>query len=411
MITPVVGEGRVWVISELYFPEDTSTGYFMTGIAEGISLFREVCVLCSQPTYARRGTLAPKEETHNGVMVRRCFGTRFNKDVLPLRLINITTLCWSIFINTLYRVSIRDQVIVVTNPPVLPVLVMIACRLRRVRVYLLIHDVYPDVLVACGLTNRQSIVNQVLGLIADVLYRSAKQIIVLGRDMKLRIDRTRGLSRGKTVIIPNWGDTELIHPASPTAHPLLVSLGLENAFVIQYSGNMGRTHGVEDILEAAVLIRNQDNLHFLFIGWGSKKRWLYNAVSEHRLSTVTILDNQQRTDLGSSLAACHVAVISLVSGMSGVSVPSRLYNILASGRAIIAICDADSEIAQLITEHAIGWVVPPNQAARLAQVFKEAESAREMLAEMGRRARYLVERQYTAQHTLNRYRELLSGPS
>lgn len=403
-----VRDGRVWVISELYYPEETSTGYFMTGIAEGIALSREVRVVCSQPTYASRGTLAPREEQHNGVIVRRCFGTRFSKDVLSLRLVNIITLCWSIFFHILQKVNKRDQVIVVTNPPVLPVLVMIACRIRRARYYLLIHDVYPDVLVACGLISRHSIAKKLIDCISSVVYRSSEQIIVLGRDMKARLNRTPGLSPEKTVIIPNWGDTELIRPANPMANPLLVSLGLESTFVIQYSGNMGRTHGLEDIVEAARLIRNDENIRFLLVGRGAKKRWLQRTVLGHRLSTVTILDNQQRTDLGLLLTACHVAVISLVSGMSGVSVPSRLYNVLASGRPIIAICDADSEVAQLVREHAIGWVVPTGQPVRLARVFKDAEAARPILNEMGKRARQLVEREFTIQHILEKYRELLN---
>src|SRR4051812_5064766 len=90
-------EERLWVVSELYYPEETSTGYYLTRIAEGLADHRDVKVLCGQPTYSARGVVAPKHEVHNGVEIFRASGTTLDKNVIPFRLLNMITLGLSIF--------------------------------------------------------------------------------------------------------------------------------------------------------------------------------------------------------------------------------------------------------------------------------------------------------------------------
>src|SRR5579872_5414474 len=106
---------RVWIISELYYPEDTSTGFIITKIAEGISARYAVSVICSQPTYAKRGTRVAKRESRNHVDIFRCWGTLLNKDILVLRLINLLTITLSMWWALLWRVRANDRVITVTN--------------------------------------------------------------------------------------------------------------------------------------------------------------------------------------------------------------------------------------------------------------------------------------------------------
>jgi len=94
---------QLWVISEIYYPEEISTGYYLTKLAEGLGQNFKVNVLCGYPTYAARGRELPSKEVHNGVSIERCPGTTFNKDILLLRLINLITISISIFLKALLR--------------------------------------------------------------------------------------------------------------------------------------------------------------------------------------------------------------------------------------------------------------------------------------------------------------------
>ena len=139
---------NVLVISELYYTEQTATGYFFTGITEGLAKNGfNVSVLSGQPTYNKRGVKAEKEETRNGVQIKRCLATTFDSKNILGRLANFFTISLSIAIHAIFKVKKADKVLVVTNPPLLPFLVRIICFFKGAKFYLLVHDVYPDVFV------------------------------------------------------------------------------------------------------------------------------------------------------------------------------------------------------------------------------------------------------------------------
>jgi glycosyltransferase involved in cell wall biosynthesis len=400
---------KVWIMSELYYPEDISTGYVMTKIAEGLSAHYAVHALCGQPTYSKRGTRAPRQELHNGVEINRCFGTTFNKDVLPLRAVNLLTISFSIWLAALWHLRRDDRVIVVTNPPSLPFVIFIACWLRRAKCLLLVHDVYPDVLTAAGVAKAKGIVTKCVGLCSRILYRNVSRIIVLGRDMKERILRYIAGSEVPISIIPNWSDLEEVVPLSRDQNQLLAKLQLQEKFVIQYCGNMGRTHGLETLLEAAKQLRHISEIHFLFIGSGAKKAWLEQTVGNEHLGNVTILPRQSRDDLNDALNACDLTVISFVKGMAGISVPSRMYNALSAGTPILAIADDDSELALIVHEEGVGWVVSPDASDQIVETILQARQDTDSLKHMGMRARRCAETKYSFPSIMSAYCELIEG--
>jgi len=174
---------------------------------------------------------------------------------------------------------------------------------------------------------------------------------------------------------------------------------------------MGRTHGLECIVEAACRTADRGDVHFLFIGWGAKRRWLEESIRARGLQNVTVLPYLPREELAISLNACDLAVISFVPGMIGSSVPGRMYNIMAAGKPIVAVAEPESELALVVKEEGIGWVVPPGDSARLVEAILEAKASSSLIAEMGARARALVETKYSVERVLEQYAQLLNAVS
>lgn len=401
----------LWIVSELYYPEETSTGYFLTKIAEGLSPHFPVRVLCTQPTYSARGKRAPSREIHKGVAIRRCRGTTLDKDVFLFRIANLVTISLSIFLHALRCFRKGDIVLVATNPPVLPFLTELACRLRGAKCVLLIQDVYPDTLVAAGLFDRGSFPVQVLERLTRILYRDVNCISVLGRDMEALVrKKMNGSSHGKIVVIRNWADVDQVVPDCRARNGLLEQLGIARKFVLQYAGNMGRVHGIEILFGAAERVSAMDeDIHFLFIGSGAKKEWLEESVRKRDLHNVTVFPNRPRSDQQVFLNACDVAITAFVPGMAGVGVPSRMYNIFAAGKPIIAAVDEESELALVVREEGLGWIVPPGDPERFAEAVMEARSRPDLVADMGKRARAVAESKYPMHVVIDAYRELVGG--
>ena len=401
---------RLWVVSELYYPEQTSTGYFMTELAEGLAASRDVRVICSQPTYSARGTLAPATEVRNGVRIERCAGTRFDKDRLALRIVNLLTISLSIAWTTWKRVRRGDLVLVVTNPPSLPFVVFLAARLRRARSALRIEDVYPNVLVAAGMARPRSLLVRAIERATRALYRQMECVVVLGRDMAALAAEKLGDRAARMIYIPNWGDTESVRPMPRAENALLRELGIEHRFVVQYMGNMGRTHGVDALASAALRLRNRADLHFLFVGWGARKTALEETVRKERLGRVTVLPGCSPADLPSYANACDLSVIAFQPGMAGVSVPSRMYNVMAAGKPILAVADPESELARVVLEQSIGWVVPPDDLdALVAGIERAAATPAPILAAMQQRARQFVVSHHSKARVVEQYVALMGA--
>ena len=310
---------RLWVISEPYYPEETSTGYYLTRIAEGLAGDFDVKVICGQPTYSARGTIAPKHEVHKGVEIFRASGTTLDKNVIPLRLVNMITLGISVLINALRRFRPGDHILVVTTPPSMPFVAAIGALSKGASYTLLIHDNYPEILVATKKSRPGSLVVKSMSFFNRWLYKHASKIIVVGRDMRELLTRkTEGLDI-PIVCIPNWAELESVEPASKDDNLMLGELGLRDKFVFLYAGNMGHPNDLESIVDAAGALRDREDVHFMFLGAGVKLKWLQERVSILGLKNVSILDPRPRTEQNDFLNACDVAIVSLVENMVGVS--------------------------------------------------------------------------------------------
>jgi glycosyltransferase involved in cell wall biosynthesis len=402
---PAIKNPRLWIVTELYYPEETSTGYYLTRIAEGLADDRDVKVLCGQPTYSARGMVAAKHEVHNGVEIFRVSGTTLDKNVIVFRLINMITLGLSVFFRALRNFRRGDRVLVVTTPPSMPFVVAIAALAKGASYVPLIHDNYPEILIAVGKSSQGSLLANSIDFFNRWLYKYAEKIIVVGRDMHdLLTRKTAGLDI-PLVTIPNWAELESVSPSSRSENKLLGELGLRDKFVLLYAGNLGHPNDLESMIECADTLRDNPEIHFVFLGAGVKRKWLESQIENLGLHNVTLLDPRPRAEQRVFLNACDIGVVSLVSKMLGVSMPSRTYNILAAGKPILALTEENSELARVVTEDRVGWIVPPGNAAALTQAILEILDRREELSSMGERARESALAKYSLETAIEKYRK------
>lgn len=394
---------RLWVVTELYYPEMTSTGYYLTCIAEGLASDFDVKVLCGQPNYSARGVSAPAHEIYHKVEIFRCLGTRLDKNVIPFRLINMLTLSASIFLKALLNFKKGDRILVVTTPPSLPFITALAALFRGAAYTLLIHDNYPEILIAAQKSKPGSPAVKTLNFFNRWLYKYARKIIVVGRDMKELVgEKTLGLDV-PIATIPNWAELETVEPFPREENKLLRELNLSDKFVFLYAGNMGYPNDLESIVWCAGQLKEDERFHFVFLGAGVKRKWLEREVVEGNFRNITILEPRPRSEQNVFLNGCDVAVVSLVKKMWGVSMPSRTYNILAVGKPILALTETDSELARVVVEEKVGWSVAPNEPEKLLETIHQIYAERETLAEMGKRARRAAVEKYSLEKAVSSY--------
>jgi putative colanic acid biosynthesis glycosyltransferase WcaI len=173
------------------------------------------------------------------------------------------------------------------------------------------------------------------------------------------------------------------------------------------SGNLGFTHSVNKVFEAARLLKDEQNIHMLFSGWCSGWKQLTELCAANPLDNVTLMDPVPESDLEEFLSAADVWMIPYRRNVAGVSVPSRIYNLLAVGRPIIVAAEAISEAALMLKEEDIGWVVRPEDPLDLADAIRLAASDRDKTSAKGRRAA-LAAKRYTYDRAIASYRQVMS---
>lgn len=261
--------------------------------------------------------------------------------------------------------------------------------------------------MALGVPFFKGPVSRSLLQLRDASLLAADVNVVVGECMAGLL-RKRGIEPEGIRVIPNWCDDEEIQPIAPLDNPLRREWGLENRFVVGYSGNLGRGHEFETVLAAAERLRSDQRFCFLFIGGGNRLAELTHCVRERGLDHLfRFLPYQERRVLKLSLGVPDVHLISLRPELEGLIVPSKLYGIAAAGRPIIAIAASDGEIGRLVRRHDCGVVVEPGEGELLADMLHRLSQNSGRLAEMGRCARAMLELNFTRRHAFERWRSVL----
>ncbi len=397
----------LWVATEIYYPEKTSTGFLLTKLAEGLAATGNVAVLCAQPSYERRGEQAPARDRVHDVDIIRVLHPRFNRASIIGRTLNVAVVTLGLFFRALREFKRGDVALVVTNPPLLPFAILAAAKLRGMRVGLIVHDVYPEAAILAGVLQPNGFLARIWRSANNWMFRQMDRIVVLGRDtMRLFADRMPdGTERLR--LIANWADVDDVRPSDTAENALLKSLGLERRFVLGYAGNMGRVHDIGLLLDAARNLRQEaPDVHLLFVGNGAKDAEV-KAVAADPNANVTLVGPMDRDEQPVFLNACHVAIMALAPGMSGVGVPSRLYNVLAAGRPVVAAVDADSEPSLILSEEEVGIQVTPGDVDGFVRAVVTMRSDPSYLQAAGERARRAAVARFGFPQTLEAYRELL----
>ena len=387
------------IFATQFFPPDTNTAAVYLGqIADGLAEENRVVVLSATPNSRSSANPASNPE------VIEIGNWDPDKSALIRRGIAVCALAARMFFSTLKRARPHDIVFCVTAPFTLPYAVILAAKLRRSKTLLLIHDLFPEVLEVAGFVKPASLAARLLRCANALMFRQVDSIVVIGRDVPALLAKYPGVAPEKVHFIPNWVllpiGYRVIEPHNN------FRMQLSSKFIVGLSGNLGFTHAPETVMEAAKILRFEKDIHFLLSGWGVGWKDLNDFLAREGLDNVTIVGPVPQGELAEFLSAADVWVIPYRRNIAGVSVPSRLYNLLAVGRPVIVAAESHSEAAIELADEGIGWVVPPEDPPQLAAIIREAASDRRATDQMGRRAA-MVAQKYTEEAALLRYREVV----
>jgi glycosyltransferase involved in cell wall biosynthesis len=395
---------RVLVLNRSYWPDVEATGQLLTELCEELAGVCDVTVIAGQPNHSFATGPLPLRETRNGVRIVRVRNRRFQKNSLRSRAGGLASYlllsAWQAL-----RQPRPDVVVVESDPPFLGLLGAVLRRWHGCKMVNYLQDLHPEVGLILGRL-RPGPLTAALRVTTQIGLRAADRVVVLGEDMRRRVIG-RGVRAERVAVIPNWSDTAAVRPGPPSRE-LRAAWGVGDAFVVMYSGNLGLSQNLDQIVAAAERMAGEP-VAFVFVGEGASKERLQKTVAERGLRNVRFFPYAPKERLGESLGAADLHLVTLQAGLAGYIVPSKLYGILAAGRPYVAAVDAGGETAAVTERAGCGLRVDPDSPDQLAAAIRWCVAHPAEAADMGRRGRALAETEFDRGVSARKFARLLAG--
>ena len=381
------------VISQTFRPDPASVGQHMTDVAvEMARRGHRVRVITSARGYEDASVKYPSREIYHGVEIRRLPLGSLGKKKLILRVLGTAAFQAQCLFAALFTPKI-DAIFFSTSPPLVGVIATFVRAIRRTPTAYWAMDLNPDQLIALGKLQPRSFTARLLERANRMILRRSDLIIALDRFMADRIAQ-RGPYRDKMLVMPPWPHEEHMTLPPPGAiNPFRQRHGLEGKFVVMYSGNHSPSNPLTTLLEAAVWLKDEPDLRFLFVGGGHGKKEVERYIQEHGLKNVISLPYQPIEELGNSLSSADVHVVSLGEEMVGIIHPCKIYGAMAVARPILYFGPRPSHVSDLLDRHGFGRHVAHGDIDAAVTAIRDFKSAAPgTLAQMGAEAQSVLRR-------------------
>lgn len=263
-----------------------------------------------------------------------------------------------------------------------------------------IQDIFPDAAIETGAITNKKIISFASWL-ERTSYKCSDSVVLLSDDLANNVQSKLEQEFHKRVrVIPNFVDTQAINPMSRLTN-YRTELGIGDALVVMYAGNVGFSQSLEMLIIAA---RELPQLIFVINGEGAARESL--KKSAHGLSNVKFGEYQDASRLSEVLATGDIHVVPLKRGLGSVSVPSKTYSVLAAGRPVVAAVDLDTEVPRILAAARAGVCVEPDDSDAFIFALRAMAQDPKILSEMGERGRIWVENHASPASVAQRYEAL-----
>ena len=381
--------------SSATLPFDTASYLAQNGYSVG--------ALCGYPREYNTSGEVPVRETKDGVSIHRLHYMQLSRHSKLGRLINYFSFTLSVLLH-IFEIKDYQTVIVYSNPPVLPIAVILANRLFKTKIIFVSYDVYPEVAYASGSLREGSTVSSVMRRINRSLFQRAESVVALTDEMReYLLDHRPELSADRVFTISNWAH----EAAAGSKSAARTELGYtDEDFIVAYFGNIGICQDETALIHAMNQLADHTNIKFLIADHGNKKPSVRQA---ERLPNVRICDFLTGTAFEHAVAASSCGIVSLEQGLTGMCAPSKYYSYLQGGLPILAVAEQSSYLSKDVLYSEIGLCSDVGNGVQLTQNILQLYQDPELCKKMSGNAVRLYTEKYAKGIGLNKYAALFKN--
>ena len=343
---------RILIISQCFWPDTASVAQHLGELCEVLTEEgHEVVIYTSMFSYEDKTIKYPKKERYKKVDINRIYHSHFGKKNIIGRLIDF--LSFNILVcSPLLRAKSEeiDAIMVMPPPPLLPFIGSLISKMKKIPFIYWAMDLQPELSYATGLLKEGSLSGKLLNKLTSFTIKASDKIIALDSDMKDYLLK-RGCKKNKIFVCPVWPVMSEFYSGDRLSNPFRVKNNFEDKLVVMYSGNYGNAHPVDTILDAALKLRNESKILFVFVGGGTQYSKVQYYRKELKCDNILQLPYQPKNYIHISLAAADFHVVVLNESTVGFTHPNKIYGAMYVGRPIIFIGPENSYAGRILKEN------------------------------------------------------------
>lgn len=401
------------MLCQHFYPDMVSTGLHMTELTtKWKELYPEVeiSIFTAENSRNQDSHNFKKHEIYQGVNIYRVKNIGRQHGNLLSRFIFSFTFILKSFFFLLFKKRDYDILIITTNPPFLGLLILALNSYFKVPYVVIAYDIYPQILDKMGILKKNTVLYKFWKWLNVKVYNNASKIISIGTDMSTVIENEMNIvDSSKIELIYNWSDKNKVFPVERANNNFLIQNRFENKKILLYSGTLGSTHNIEEILIAANELRLETDILFLFIGSGSKVKLVKDYISNSGNSNVILMPFQPIEIISQTLSSATLSFVCLESSFTGLSVPSKSYGILAAKVPIIGMMDDNAEISKMIEEYQCGVVWNRTKSIKLSSLIYDLISNNDLLNKMSENAYFTFLNNFNIDTSVKKYNNALKS--
>ena len=410
---------KVLVIGNYFFPDVASLGQLITDFCLELREDFEFNVIAAIPNYSSDVELDKElmkksyyDESVKGINVRRIIVPNVDKKNKISRIKYIL----SYYLNSrkaIRHISEYDVIYTVSQPPILGGLLGKYAKKKNKSAKLIynIQDFNPEQIEAVKYS-KLGLLIKILKYIDTTSLKYSDKILLVGNDQLETLKKRNEKLLEKAIVINNWSDDKFIEPLEKN-HPEVIEFkkkyNLLNKFVIMYSGNIGLFYDLENLIRVTKEFKDNKDIIFLFVGDGAVKKELENFKYENSLDNIVFAPYQPKDKLNISLNIADAHLVVNADGIKGVSVPSKLYGVMAAGKPVIGVLEDGSEARLIIEKAKCGKCVEPKNYTGFSKLIHDFYIDKDNVHNWGLKGRKYLEENLSKNISISKYKELFES--
>lgn len=286
-----------------------------------------------------------------------------------------------------------DLVFATSTPLTVGITALMLKYIKKIPYVFEVRDLWPEVPIQMGAV-RNPIIKFISNLVEKIIYKKSEHVIALSPGMYNGV-RSKGINKKKISMIPNMAKIDKFY-SRPIDKTLYSKYKLkESTFKVIHFGAIGLANGVEYIIEAANILKqqNQNQIDFIFAGGGSQENKMKDLSNKYKLSNVYFLGKLKMKDISELVNLCDCSLVSFANiPILRTNSPNKLFDSLSAQKPIIV--NSNGWTRTMVEENKCGVYVDPMYPTELVDILIQWEKNPDIIKKMGMNSRLLAEKEY-----------------